>query len=504
MLHLLLQPFVKKTKSYLKDSLQLVSELNKLVINEQYDYYSYDIKDLYLELILEDVLNILTQFMTNKLDTNIITITGFRGILKLVLFNNFFTFDNEFYLQIKGIAMGCIAAPDIANLFLSVLEEKFLNSYKLSIFYYRRFIDDLLVMVKKGFKIRRLFRFFGNLQLILSCKNGIVNFLDVNISLDYTYNRIKVSLYIKPTQNFSFLLYNSNHPNFIFENSPKSVLLRVRRNCSDLTDYLYFSNIYCYYYCKRGYSFINFCKISNSIAKLDRQKLLIYKEKKKKYYPSFSMHGKSVFDKNLTNLNSIITNNFNTVKQDQYYQSIRHFSLQLHNSMQPNISSMLIHNIYSFNFKLINHKYKICNNINCKVCSFAAKSNTIKLKNKSVLPILCSSSCDTSNFVYIIKCKLCNCFYIGISTLSVKDRISQHINGINYHIPYEKYNNCCVPNHFNLVDHNIKHFSFYVYTKDLFETDLIHFEAKLIYLFSNIFNEKILNIKTPFPYNMFN
>jgi len=68
----------------------------------------------------------------------------------------------------------------------------------------------------------------------------IVNFLDVNIYFNYPFNKIIVSLYVKPTQNCSFLLQNSNHPDFIFKNTPKSILIRIRRNCTNLTIFCIF------------------------------------------------------------------------------------------------------------------------------------------------------------------------------------------------------------------------------------------------------------------------
>ena len=244
--------------------------------------------------------------------------------------------------------MGCKCAPVIANLYLSILEKRFLNLY--NPFYYKRFLDDLYIIVIAGFNIEILSNFFDNLKLILSCKNEIVNFLDVNIYLDYHLNRVRVSLYIKPTQNFSFLLNNSNHPKFIFKNSPKSILIRVRRNCTELNDFLFFSNIYLYHFLTRGYSFINFCKIIKTISLVNRNSLLNYKIKNKKSYPNFTMHGNSIYDKNLTNLNNVIINNFNFLKNESCYSNFRPYNLILHNNIQPNIEAMLIHNIYSFNF----------------------------------------------------------------------------------------------------------------------------------------------------------
>jgi len=160
----ILQPFVKKSPSYLKDSQQLVSELNSLKIYKEYDYYSYDIEGLYLNLILEDVLHTLTDFLSRNIDSNYISIEGIYSLLKIVLFNNYIYYNKSYYLQIKGVSMGSKSSPAIANLYLSILENSFLTIHKP--FYYRRFIDDLFIIVIKNFNIETLFQYFKNLKLI--------------------------------------------------------------------------------------------------------------------------------------------------------------------------------------------------------------------------------------------------------------------------------------------------------------------------------------------------
>ena len=103
----ILQPFVKESDSYLKDSQQLVAELNKLFILKKYDHYSFDIENLYLNLILKKVLDTITEFISDKLNTKYITTFGFYTILQIILFNNYFLYNKKYFLQIKGIAMGC-------------------------------------------------------------------------------------------------------------------------------------------------------------------------------------------------------------------------------------------------------------------------------------------------------------------------------------------------------------------------------------------------------------
>ena len=77
---------------------------------------------LYTNIEHQKCIDLICEFLTNKID-NIqdLNIVGFREILKLVLFNNYFIYDKQFYLQVKGIAMGSAAGPSIANIFVCCL-----------------------------------------------------------------------------------------------------------------------------------------------------------------------------------------------------------------------------------------------------------------------------------------------------------------------------------------------------------------------------------------------
>jgi hypothetical protein len=66
-----------------------------------------------------------------------------HNIIKLVLYNNISS-NNNFYIQIKGISMGIICGPTIANLYLSILEKQLLIIERPLI--YKRYIDDILII----------------------------------------------------------------------------------------------------------------------------------------------------------------------------------------------------------------------------------------------------------------------------------------------------------------------------------------------------------------------
>ena len=59
-----------------------------------------------------------------------------------------FQFNGEIYDQVDGIAMGSPLVPALANMFMGVYEEKWLNSTEgKKVKFYKRYVDDVFCIV---------------------------------------------------------------------------------------------------------------------------------------------------------------------------------------------------------------------------------------------------------------------------------------------------------------------------------------------------------------------
>ena len=68
-----------------------------------------------------------------------------KELLRIVMTNNVFQFDDCWYHQTNGTAMGTSVACIYATIYFSYHEEtKLLPTHQSSLLYYRRFIDDVL------------------------------------------------------------------------------------------------------------------------------------------------------------------------------------------------------------------------------------------------------------------------------------------------------------------------------------------------------------------------
>ncbi len=134
----------------------------------------------------------LTEFLAQNFKSPEINSFGIYNFLKLIFFNNIFSFDGQFFIQTNGLAMGMIYGPSIANLYLYIIERHWVN-LKITLFY-GRFIDDICLITNGEADIEELKSVFSYLKLDYESKEKI-NFLDLIISVDNNLNRLEFEVY---------------------------------------------------------------------------------------------------------------------------------------------------------------------------------------------------------------------------------------------------------------------------------------------------------------------
>ena len=500
LIDLILQPVLRNTSTYLKDSQHLLQKCNDLIIDSTNVFlYSMDFESLYTNIQKEYAVTMITEFINQYLNPKYITAFAFFKILSLIFDFNYFYYKNTkklktYFKQINGLSMGCICGPSIASLFVYILEIKWLKIHKP--LFYGRFIDDINLISKEELNEQDFKSYFLNLKLNI-IQSKIINFLDLEISFDNLTKKLNFSLYVKPTNTFCYLHTNSNHPRFIFKNIPKSLLIRIRRICTKYTDYLYFARKLVHQLLNRGYEFSHLFSLVFTIGTIDRDKLLPYKNKTDSVKPKKSFYFGSEFNRFVPNCNKLILESFDSCKAKY---NLADYKLQLYNSMSNNIFSIFVHQSYT-NRSFFKNTI-CCNSKNCITCKFINSNYYIKLKENFFIPLQNNCSCESSNLVYIIKCKLCNDYYVGHTEKSARIRLKQHIRAIVNFKPYTHYTNE-VGHHFNLNGHNyIKDFSFSIFKDNLKnKKNRLSVETDIIHIIKN-FNHSIINKIIPNHYNI--
>ena len=405
-----------------------------------------------------------------------------------MLENNFFVFENNFYRQSKGVSTGISSAPTIANVYLSILEENYLIILKP--LEYLRFIDDIFIILSVDHNIDDLINHFDYLKLN-SVTQEIVNFLDLNIKINFLTGSLEFQQFVKPTNTFSYLLTTSNHPSSIIKNIPVSLFIRSRRLNTNYSDYLFFSSKIIFNLVSRGYDLNVISKAARMVGNLDRLSLIPYKQKNSNFNTS-TIFFKLPFDLNF-NLKSILNSNFNSFSSINY---LKDSNFKLLYQMQLSISSILIHN-RKLNFPKYHH-YRKCNRVYCRVCSYADSSCSLNL-NDFILPFMNNCSCDSKFVIYIIRCLQCNIFYIG-QTNCIKNRISAHLRSFFPNSAENKFE-ASIAHHFKFNHPNLGSvFRFYIFRNDIFNVfDRLNLESQLILLFKHL-KVKIINQRINSPY----
>ena len=100
---LIIKPIFSKMESFIKDSQNLIRDSIDLTFDKNAKLYSCDFDSLYSNINHEHCLNVVTEFLAKYFDfSEIVNSYALRVLLKMILGNNFFKYENSFFKQ-KGV-----------------------------------------------------------------------------------------------------------------------------------------------------------------------------------------------------------------------------------------------------------------------------------------------------------------------------------------------------------------------------------------------------------------
>ena len=149
----------------------------------------------------------------NRTFMNIRQITS---LLEFCLRSTYFTFQNKYYEQIEGTAMGSPISPIVANLYMEDLETKAIQTAPHSPAFWKRFVDDTFVIIKSSHKqefLDHINSIDHNIQFTSeeSREDGFMPFLDMLI-IPQEDGRFNTIIYRKCTHTDMYLQWDSQHP----------------------------------------------------------------------------------------------------------------------------------------------------------------------------------------------------------------------------------------------------------------------------------------------------
>ena len=463
---------------------------------------------LYTNIDLQEGLEAAHEALEEREDKEIPT-DFILKLLEIILKFNIFEFDKEFYIQLIGVAMGCVPAVSFANIFMAkkidpkILEAamKFSNNDSNPVTFLKRFIDDIF-MVWRG-SIENLHKFLKMLNEIhptikftathttpnnaphsCDCPPAkSIPFLDTSCSV--SGNNIKTTLYKKPTDRNQYLLPSSCHPAHVTENIPFSLALRIVRICSDIEDREHNFQKLKQMLLERNYK----PKIID--AAINKARLIKREEALKKVVktrtsdrPVLSV----LYDPRLPSIPAIVNRHYRSmVSNDNHLAEVFPKPPLVAFRRNKNIREMVIKaKVTSSVFRASRTQVglKKCTNVSCITCPYSIPGKVVKSHATNVtVEVNTAVTCNTPNVIYCISCNHCGEQYVGETHRPLKDRFGEHRGYVN-----RKEVKKATGDHFNSSGHSISDMRIQIVEK-MFTRD-IFFRKQREHFFINKFDTK--------------
>ena len=164
--------YITQNEFTVKDS----STFGDEILTQNSDLYmaSFDVDALFTNILLDETIDICVKKLFKTRDALVkgISKNDFRDLLNLATKESFFTFNNKFYMQVDGVAMGSPLGPILAfTSFFSQHEENWLDKCPIEVkpSFYRRYVDDIFILFESP-------EFSHSFREYMSSKHQNINF----------------------------------------------------------------------------------------------------------------------------------------------------------------------------------------------------------------------------------------------------------------------------------------------------------------------------------------
>ena len=217
-----LQPHMCQLPSYVKDSTAFINILEGLTFQPDCLLASIDVTSLYTNIVhkegIECSVSALQQSYGVDPDQPPPEVIG--EMINIILTNNVFEFEGQYYLQLQGCAMGTKCAPAYASIFMGHVERTLQAMAGDKVLLWRRFIDDIFLIY--GGNREEFDRYMVDINGIhptikftSECSPDQVTFLDTTVYKGERFRQsgvLDVKTYVKTTNKQLYVHATSYHP----------------------------------------------------------------------------------------------------------------------------------------------------------------------------------------------------------------------------------------------------------------------------------------------------
>ena len=241
-----LQPLAKSLPSYIKDTKEFVKYIESTKLPKDCILCTLDVSSLYTNIPTEDGIHAALQANENwkNKDPTCPPTSWLKKLLELILYKNVFRFNDKFYIQKQGTAMGTKMAPAYANIFMGTLESRILSQTNPSPIHWKRYIDDIFLVwtdTKESLEqfIKSINDLHPHINFTAEFSTDEIIFLDLCLYKGERFAKegiLDIKTHIKPTNTQQYVHASSAHPPGTGRGIIKGELLRyLRTNSNEAT-----------------------------------------------------------------------------------------------------------------------------------------------------------------------------------------------------------------------------------------------------------------------------
>ncbi|CAF1574383.1 unnamed protein product, partial [Adineta ricciae] len=204
-------------------------------------FISGDVANLYTMIPRDGAILALQKFLNKYTQNHRITgmtIDTITKLARLVLDTNCFVFEDKYYLQIRGEAMGSPFTMTLANIYMFEWEQSLIEYQKAHNEIYDRYIDDFFMKTNSLSDLKVQLNIIETKDAntrITTTTSSKIEFLDVLV--ENNHGQLRTSVFHKPTAEPYIIPVLSDHPRHVHRNTIKGQLIRAARLCSHLEDF---------------------------------------------------------------------------------------------------------------------------------------------------------------------------------------------------------------------------------------------------------------------------
>ena len=240
----ILRPLANIHPSFIKDTNHFLDQLRNQTFSTDAMLVTFDVESLYTNIQPNKGIEALMK-VYRRAGIFQYSFEEIKSLLEISLSNNDFKFNNEWYLQVSGTAMGKKYAPNYANIFMANWEYEIMEKAKCKPKFYARFLDDGFLIWENSEKDLNEFLELMNshddsIKITTNISRVSADFLDVTVfkgNRFYHHNILDSKVHFKDTDTHELLDRHSFHPKHTFRGIIKSQLIRFLRICNNMEDF---------------------------------------------------------------------------------------------------------------------------------------------------------------------------------------------------------------------------------------------------------------------------